>query len=59
SSLDWETINKLCEQNEDFQKFLQSVRIDVTSRKIQRAEYDSVLQDIDQYIRKLGKKTGT
>lgn len=59
SSLDWETINKLCEQNEDFQKFLQSVKIDVTSRKIHRAEYDSVLQDIDQYISNLGKKTGT
>ncbi len=50
STLDWETINKLCEQNDDFQKFLQSVKIDVTARKIHRAEYDSVITDIDSYV---------
>lgn len=50
STLDWETINKLCEQNDDFQKFLQSVKIDVTARKIHRGEYDAVIKDIDTYI---------
>ena len=50
STLDWETINKLCEQNDDFQKFLQSVKIDVTARKIHRGEYDAVIKDIDAYI---------
>ena len=51
--LDWETINKLCEQNDDFRKFLQSVKIDVSARKIHRAEYDPVMPDIEDYLAKL------
>jgi hypothetical protein len=27
-TLDWETINKLCEQSSDFEKFLQDVNLD-------------------------------
>ncbi len=53
TELDWETINKLCEQNDDFRKFLQSVKIDVTARKIHRAEYDAVKPDIDEYVARL------
>jgi hypothetical protein len=53
TELDWETINKLCEQNDDFRKFLQSVKIDVSARKIHRAEYDTVMPDIDTYVAKL------
>lgn len=49
-SLDWETINKLCEQNQDFKKFLQDVKIDFESRRIHRAEYDEILLDINGYI---------
>lgn len=56
ASLDWETINKLCEQNPDFNKFLEDVKIDFESKRIHKAEYDEVLQDIDAYIsNKLGK----
>lgn len=51
--LDWETINKLCEENEDFQEFLRSVKIDVSARKVHPAEYDSVLEDINSYVVKL------
>ena len=57
-TLDWDTINKLCEQNRDFQKFLQDVKIDFESKRIHRSEYDDVLKDINQYIRtklKVGK----
>lgn len=56
AELDWETINKLCEQNVDFRKFLQSVKIDVNARKIHRSEYDSVKPDIEEYIGKLTVK---
>lgn len=49
-SLDWETINKLCEQNRDFEKFLQDVKIDFESKRIHRSEYDSVVKDIAQYV---------
>lgn len=50
-SLDWETVNKLCEQNPDFEKFLQDVRIDFESKRIHRAEYDEVVKDITKYIK--------
>ncbi|MBX3414248.1 MAG: hypothetical protein KF708_16290 [Pirellulales bacterium] len=49
-NLDWETINKLCEENKDFQTFLQSVRIDVNARKLHRTEYDTVIKEIDAYL---------
>lgn len=48
--LDWETINKLCEQNTDFEKFLQDVKIDFESKRIHRAEYDEVIKEIRKYI---------
>jgi len=48
--LDWETMNKLCDQNPDFEKFLQDVKIDFESKRVHRAEYDDVVKDIDRYI---------
>ncbi len=41
-ALDWETINKLT-MNNDFKEFLATVKIDITSRKIHKKEYDNVL----------------
>ena len=49
--LDWETINKLCEQNKDFAKFIQDVKIDFESERIHRSEYDTVLKDPEKYIK--------
>jgi hypothetical protein len=48
--LDWETINKLSEQNSDFEKFIQDVRIDFESKRIHRSEFDEILKDIRKYI---------
>jgi hypothetical protein len=54
-TLDWETINKLCKQNKDFDKFLQDVKIDFESKKIHRYEFDEISKDISVYIKeKLG-----
>jgi len=50
-TLEWETINKLCEQNPDFEKFIQDVKIDFEAKRIHRAEYDDVPKDVAQYIR--------
>jgi hypothetical protein len=44
-ALDWETINKLT-MNADFKEFISTVKIDITSRKIHKKEYDQV-QDIE------------
>lgn len=49
--LDWETINKLSEQNCDFRKFLQDVKIDFESKRVHRAEYDDIQKDIRTYIK--------
>lgn len=49
--LDWETINKLCEQNTDFERFLQDVKIDFESKRIHRSESDEVVKDIMGYVR--------
>jgi hypothetical protein len=48
--LDWETTNKLSEQNPDFEKFIQDVRIDFESKRIHRSEFDEILKDIRKYI---------
>jgi hypothetical protein len=41
-ALDWETINKLT-MNSDFKEFISTVKIDITSKKIHKKEYDQVL----------------
>ena len=49
-SLDWETMNKLCSQNRDFNKFVQDVRIDFESKRIHKSEYDDIIEDPDDYV---------
>jgi len=49
--LDWETVNKLCEQNKDFAKFIQDVKIDFESSRIHRTEYDTVVKEPEKYIK--------
>lgn len=50
-TLDWETINKLCDQNPDFAKFLKDVKIDFEAKRIHRSDYDDILKDPVQYIK--------
>lgn len=51
SNLDWETMNKLCAQNEDFKKFIQDVKIDLESKRIHKSEYDKVIDVPEDYIK--------
>ena len=53
--LDWETMNKLCEINSDFKKFIQDVKIDFDSKRIHKSEYDEVKSDPEEYIKKIMK----
>ncbi len=55
--IDWDTMNKLCEENEDFKKFIQDVKIDFESKRIHKSEYDTIENDIEDYIIKRIKKT--
>lgn len=50
-SLDWEAVNKLCEQNSDFEKFIQDVKIDFDSKRVHPSEYDAIIKDPAKYIR--------
>ena len=49
--LDWETVNKLCDQNRDFEKFVQDVKIDFDSKRVHPSEYDPVIKDPTKYIK--------
>lgn len=51
-TLDWDTIDKLT-MNNDFKEFLSRVKIDISSKKIHRKEYDTVLD-----VETLKKKNG-
>ncbi|MDP3939120.1 MAG: HTH domain-containing protein [Deltaproteobacteria bacterium] len=50
NTLDWENINKLCEQNEDFAKFIADVKIDFEAKRIHKSEYDEIPKDPRKYI---------
>jgi hypothetical protein len=54
--LDWDTMNKLCEENDDFRKFMQDVKIDFESKRIHKSEYDNIPPDIESYISKTFNK---
>lgn len=48
-------MNKLCELNPDFRKFLQDVKTDFDSKRIHREFYDKVPDNPEDLIAKLLK----
>lgn len=48
--LDWETMNKLCEQNRDFETFIDDVQRDYAGKKIHPSEYESIINEPEVYI---------
>ena len=50
--LDWETVNKLCDQNRDFAKFIEDVKIDFDGARIHPSEYDKIINNPMEYIKK-------
>lgn len=51
--LDWEAMNKLCEQNQDFETFIDDVQRDYAGRKIHASEYDIIISDPDAYAKSI------
>lgn len=51
--LDWETMNKLCEQNRDFETFVDDVQRDYAGKKIHPSEYESIINEPEVYIAKM------
>lgn len=58
TNLDWETMNKLCEQNPDFMEFIENVGIDFQAGKIRKPDYDEIIEDPVTYIQKVIRKKG-
>ena len=55
-NLDWETMNKLSEQNIDFRKFLQDIKIDFESKRIHKNEYDIIIDPYKHIEEKIANK---
>ena len=57
--LDWETVNKLCDQNRDFAKFIEDVKIDFDGARIHPSEYDKIIGNPMEYIKSKLKISST
>jgi uncharacterized protein len=55
-TLDWELMNKLCEQNGDFRNFIDSVRKDYEVNTIHKGDYDEIPDDPEKYIKQMIKE---
>ena len=55
-NLDWETMNKLCSENPDFENFIVNIHISVEKRKTFTAEFDTLIDSPDEHIRKMMTK---
>ena len=42
NELDWDTVNKLANENPDFRGFLKRIKIDLSSKEIRKEKYDKV-----------------
>ena len=51
NSLDWDTINKLANENKDFENFISRIKKDIATKEIRKEEFDEVLS-IDSLINK-------
>lgn len=51
--LDWNTINRLCEMNPEYKKFIESIVSDMRGSKVHLEEYDKVLSgdEIADYVK--------
>jgi hypothetical protein len=50
--LDWELMNKLCEQNPDFDQFIDDITKDFKVKTIHSSQYEKILDDPTSYIEK-------
>ncbi len=55
NELDWELMNKLCDQNNDFECFLDNVTKDFKVKTIHPEQYDKIVNDPEEYIKKFQK----
>lgn len=53
TEIDWDTVNRLCSQNNDFQKFLEFISEDCAIEKV-KSKYDDIVkpEELEQYVKK-------
>lgn len=56
TELDWNLMNKLCDQNPDFEKFVDDITKDYKVRTIHGEQFDKIIEDPDEYISAITKK---
>lgn len=54
NELDWDTVNKLANENPDFREFLKRIKIDLSSKEIRKEKYDRVYKS-EELIGRLKK----
>ncbi len=54
NELDWETMNKLADENPDFRGFLKRVKVDLSSKEIRKEKYDKVYKS-EELMKRLKK----
>jgi len=54
NELDWDTVNKLADENPDFRKFLQRIKIDLSSNEVRKERYDKIY-DSEELIKRFKK----
>jgi hypothetical protein len=52
--LDWDTINKLADENPDFMEFLRRIKVDLSSKEIRKEKYDKVLES-EELLKRIKK----
>jgi len=52
--LDWETINKLTDENPNFREFVKRIKIDLSIKEIRKEKYDKVLEE-GELVRRIKK----
>jgi len=48
-------MNKLCEQNTDFETFIDDIQRDYAGKKIHPSEYEAIVPDPEVYIKAMMK----
>lgn len=50
-------MNKFCEQNTDFKRFIDDVTKDYKVKTIHKSQYEKIIEEPESYIRKIIKQS--
>lgn len=50
NQIDWDTVDKLCKVNKDFDSFIERLNIDIDTNHIHKSEYDKIIEEPVKHI---------